>query len=65
MAVTNATPGEFFLGVALAAALSLLVFRHADRHGSRRATAWGIATFLAAAVVVPVYFIRYWLRSRR
>jgi hypothetical protein len=57
--------GEFLIVTALAAAASLAVFAHADRHGNRHATAWGIATFLAAGIVVPIYFIRYWLRSRR
>jgi hypothetical protein len=57
--------GEFLIVTALAAAASLAVFAHADRHGNRHATAWGIATFLAAGIVVPLYFIRYWLRARR
>ncbi|HKI21998.1 MAG TPA: hypothetical protein VKA24_01120 [Gaiellaceae bacterium] len=57
--------GEFVIVTALAAAASLAVFAHADRHGNRHATAWGIATFLAAGIVVPLYFIRYWLRARR
>ena len=57
--------GEFVIVTALAAAASLAVFAHADRHGNKHATAWGIATFLAAGIVVPLYFIRYWLRSRR
>ena len=53
---------KFLIGVGLAAAISLAVFAHADRHGSRHATAWGIAAFLFAAIAVPVYFIRYWVR---
>ena len=57
--------GEFLIVTALAAAASLAVFAHADRHGNRHATAWGIATFLALGVAVPLYFIRYWLRTRR
>jgi hypothetical protein len=57
--------GEFLIVTALAAVASLAVFAHADRHGNRHATAWGIATFLAAGIVVPLYFIRYWLRARR
>jgi hypothetical protein len=57
--------GEFVIVTALAAAASLAVFAHADRHGNKHATAWGIATFLAAGIAVPVYFIRYWLRGRR
>ena len=59
------TFGEFLIVTALAAAASLAVFAHADRHGNKHATAWGIATFLAAGVAVPLYFIRYWLRTRR
>jgi hypothetical protein len=57
--------GEFLIVTALAAAASLAVFAHADRHGNRHATAWGIATFLALGIAVPLYFIRYWLRTRR
>ena len=56
---------EFLLAVAIAGAFSMATFAHADRHGSSHATAWGIGAFLAAGVVVPVYFIRYWLRGRR
>ena len=41
------------------------VFAHASRHGSRHATAWGVAAFLLAGVAVPVYFIRHWARGRR
>ena len=55
----------FLVGIAIAAALSTGVFAHADRHGSKHATAWGVATFLAAGIFVPVYFVRYWLRRRR
>jgi hypothetical protein len=57
--------GEFLLVLVLSAAASMAVFAHADRHGNRHATAWGIATFLALGVAVPLYFIRYWLRTRR
>ncbi len=56
--------GEFLFVTALAAAASMAVFAHADKHGNKRATAWGIATFLALGVAVPLYFIRYWLRTR-
>ena len=61
----DTTPAEFLLAIAIAAGISMLTFRHADRHGSTHATAWGIGAFLAAGVVVPVYFIRFWLRKRR
>jgi hypothetical protein len=42
----------------------MAVFAHADRNGNKHATAWGIATFLALGIAVPLYFIRYWLRTR-
>ena len=58
------TRGEAVAAVALWTAAFVLVWWHADRHGSRHATAWGIAAFLATIVVVPFYFGRYWLRSR-
>jgi len=62
--VSQPTPAVFLFGVALAAGLSLFVFSHAQRHGSRHATAWGVGAFLFAGFVVPIYFIRYWLRRK-
>lgn len=57
---------DFGLAVVLAAVLAMGVFHHASTRGNTRATAWGIATFLAAGVIVPVYFMRYyWLKGRR
>jgi hypothetical protein len=56
--------GQFLVVVALTAGGSMLVFAHAERHGNRHATAWGIATFLALGIALPLYFVRYWLRSR-
>ena len=56
---------EFLFVVALAAVASTAVFAHASRHGNKHATAWGVATFLLAAVAVPLYFLRYWLSRRR
>jgi len=63
--VYRLTFGEFLIVTVLAAAASMAVFAHADKNGNKHATAWGIATFLAAGVAVPVYFIRHWLRTRR
>ena len=59
------TFGELVVVLILATAASMAVFAHADRRGNKHATAWGVATFLAAGIVVPVYFIRVWLQSRR
>lgn len=64
--VAALSPAAFVVVVAIDAGLSLLVFRHADRHGSRHATAWGIFAFLFAGVAVPLYFVRFLLsRNRR
>lgn len=55
---------DFAIAVTVAALLATGVFAHANKHGDRHATAWGVATFLFAGIVVPVYFIRYWFRKR-
>jgi hypothetical protein len=56
---------QFLLAIAIAAAISMATFAHADRNGSSHATAWGVGAFLAAGIVVPVYFLRFWLGRRR
>jgi hypothetical protein len=40
------------------------VFLHADRNGSRHATAWGIGVFLFLAIVLPIYVLHA-RRARR
>ena len=65
MSLAQMSLPQFLIAIAIAAAISLGTFAHADRHGSAHATAWGIGAFLAAGIVVPVYFGRYWLRKRR
>jgi hypothetical protein len=62
--MVSTDPATFLFAVALAAAVSMGVFAHASKHGYRRATAWGAAAFLAVGIVVPVYFIRHWIRRR-
>jgi hypothetical protein len=56
--------GQFLLLLVISAGLSMAVFAHADRHGSKHATAWGVVTFLAPGAGL-VYVIRYWWRARR
>ena len=56
--------GEFVFALVLAILLSLLVFGHAERHGNRRATAWGVATFFFGFFAVAAYFARYYLARR-
>lgn len=58
-------PSLFAASVVIGAAAALFVFWHADRHGSRHPTAWGIAAFFAAIVVVPLYFLHRRLRGGR
>jgi hypothetical protein len=65
VALQDLSFGEFLFVVSLAAVASTAVFAHASRNGNKHATAWGVATFLAAAVAVPVYFFRYWLKKRK
>lgn len=57
--------GQFLVVLVVSAAVSMVVFAHADKHGNKHATAWGIATFLALGIAVPLYFVRYWLSTRR
>jgi hypothetical protein len=64
-ALSDVSPGQFILAVLLAAALSMWVYWHASRHGSRHATAWGVLTFLFAGLALPLYFIHYFLTRRR
>jgi hypothetical protein len=65
-ALGNISPGAFIISVAVAAALSMAVFAHANKRGDKHATLWGIATFLFAGLAIPVYLIRYWVtRNRR
>jgi len=56
-------PGTFIAGLVIGVAAAMLVFAHADRHGNRRATAWGVVSFFLPAAAL-VYFGRVWLRRR-
>jgi hypothetical protein len=63
--VYRLTFGEFVLVTALAAAASRAGLGHPPPHANTHPPAWGVATFLAAGIAVPLYFLRYWLRTRR
>lgn len=63
--LSDVSPQRFLVLLTLSAVFAMVVFAHASKHGSRHATAWGVATFLLAGIVVPVYFIRYLLRRGR
>jgi hypothetical protein len=64
-ALAATTFTEFLIAVAIDAGLATLIFRHAYRRQNRHATAWGVFTFLAAGLAIPLYFITYWIRTRR
>ena len=55
---------QFLVAYAIATVAGVAVFLHADRHGSRHTTAWGIGTFLFLGLVLPIYVIHV-LRARR
>jgi hypothetical protein len=57
--------GQFLVAVLLAAGISMWVYWHASKHGSRHATAWGVATFLFVGLVLPLYLIHYLVTRRR
>jgi hypothetical protein len=56
---------EFLLWVALGALLATWVFGHARRHGSRHATAWGIAAFLLQGIGLVAYYGHYLMTRRK
>jgi hypothetical protein len=55
--------GAVLASIVVMAGLSMLVYWHASKHGSRHATAWGIAGFFWPGFIF--YFLRYWLTRRR
>jgi drug/metabolite transporter (DMT)-like permease len=63
--LSNPSAVNFVIAVILAAGLATLIFRHAERHGSRHPTAWGLFTFLLALLAIPLYFLNYWLGRAR
>lgn len=58
------SPATFVFALAISTALSLLVFSHASRHGSKHATAWGVVAFVLGAPGALVYYARYWWKAR-
>ena len=64
-AFTDPTFGEVLLAIVVFAALSMWVYWHASKHGSRHATAWGVLTFLFVGLFLPLYFLHYFLTRRR
>jgi hypothetical protein len=65
LAVGSISPGAFIFILAVSAALAMLVFNHANRHGSKHATAWGIFAFFFGLLGLAVYAAHYLLTRRR
>jgi membrane protein YdbS with pleckstrin-like domain len=56
---------SFLIAWAIAAAAAIGVFLHANRHGSRHATAWGAGVFLILIVFLPLYIAHYRMTRKR
>ncbi len=65
VSLTSQSFPSFLVAVVIAAGLAMLIFRHADKHGSRHPTAWGLFTFLMAILAIPLYFLNYWMTRGR
>ncbi len=56
---------QFLVAFSIATAAGVAVFLHADKHGSRHTTAWGIGVFLFLGLVLPIYLIHVFRNRRR
>ena len=59
------TTTDFLVAWAIDTAAAIGVFLHANRRGSRHATAWGIGVFLALIVFLPAYLVHGRMLRRR
>jgi hypothetical protein len=51
------TTPVFLIAWAIDTTAAILIFLHANKRGSRHATAWGISVFLALGVALPIYVV--------
>jgi hypothetical protein len=63
--VQTYTTAEFLIAWAIDTAAAIAVFLHANKRGSRHATAWGIGVFLVLIVVLPAYLVHVRRHRRR
>jgi hypothetical protein len=54
---TALTTPMFLIVWALDTTAALLIFLHANKRGSRHATAWGISVFFALGLALPIYVL--------
>jgi hypothetical protein len=57
LVVAALTTPTFLIAWALDTAAAILIFLHANKRGSRHATAWGISVFFALGLAVPIYIV--------
>jgi len=62
--IAHITATQFLISYAVGAVGGAIVFLHADRHGSRHATAWAISVFFIP-LVLAIYFIRAYRIGKR
>jgi hypothetical protein len=61
--LANLSTSNIVFAWAVATMAAVAVFTHANKHGSKHATAWGIGTFLFLIVVLPAYVIYSWRKK--
>ena len=51
------TTPTFLVVWAIDTTVAVLIFLHANKRGSRHATAWGVSVFFALGLALPIYFL--------
>lgn len=57
MLLAALTTQTFLIAWALDTTVAILIFLHANKRGSRHATAWGMSVFFALGVALPIYVV--------
>jgi hypothetical protein len=65
LAVQAYTTADFVIAWAVDTTAAVAVFLHANRRGSKHATAWGVGVFLVLIVFLPAYLVHGRLLRRR
>jgi hypothetical protein len=63
MNFANLSTANIVFAWAVATLAAVGVFTHANKHGSKHATAWGIGTFLFLVIVLPAYAFHTWRKK--
>jgi hypothetical protein len=57
LVAASLTTQTFMIAWAIDTTAALLIFLHANKRGSRHATAWGVSVFFALGLALPIYFV--------